>query len=392
MDRFENQDMHSTLAARPSLLARLARTALACATLAAAAAGAQDIQFGQVGPFTVIPVPDAPEVNQGIKAYVAQANQAGGLRGRKFAIFELDDRYSGDGFAEQFDKALERKPVALLSPIGSAALTRMLGDKLLDKSDVVVMNAIPGAESLRAPGHPRLFHLRAGDKQQIEKIVHHARTIGMTRMAALYQDLPIGTSGWDMAAQAAKSADVDLKGVKSGTDADGLAAAAQQVAQAGAQGVLVLGAPRFMAEGVAALRKAGVSQSLFVLSYVPAGLVVRLAGTEGARGVGIAQTYPNPNGITMPLQRDFQAAMKASFPAVTSYTSFQLEGYLSARVVAEALRRSKDAAVTPATLDKALRSAGELDLGGYRVDFSRGNVGSKWVDIGVIGQDGKLRY
>jgi ABC-type branched-subunit amino acid transport system substrate-binding protein len=367
--------------------------ALGLATALLAPAAAQDVVLGQVGPFTVIPVPDAPEIKQGIEAFLKQANASGGLRGQKLSFFDLDDRYSGEGFVEQFGKAVERKPVVLLSPIGSSALAAMFKEKLLDKADVVVMNAIPGAESFRNPGHPRLFHIRAGDKQQIEKIVHHARTLGTSRMAVLYQDLAIGTSGWAVAEEAARAAGgLQMQGVKAGTDAAALSGAAQQVRQLEPQAVLVVGAPRFMADGVAALRKAGVSQSLFVLSYVPAGLLVKLAGAEGARGVGIAQTFPNPNGITLPLQRDFQAAMKAAHPQVKHYTSFHLEGYLSARTVAEALKRSKDRDITPASLERALRTAGEIDFGGYRVDFSKGNVGSKWVDIGVVTQDGKLRY
>ena len=362
--------------------------ALTCGQVAA-----QDIVLGQVGPFTVLPVPDAPEINQGIQAFVKQANAAGGMHGRKFTFFELDDRYSAAGFIEQFDKAAQRKPVALLSPIGSAALTAMLKEHLLDKADMVVVNAIPGAESIRTPGHPRLFHIRAGDKQQIEKIVTHARTLGTSRMSVLYQDLPIGTSGWAVAEEAAKDAGgLDLKGVKSKTDPASLAAAAQELSQQDPQAVLVVGAPRFMADGVAALRKAGMSQLVFVLSYVPPGLLVKLAGAQGARGVGIAQTFPNPNGITLPVQREFHAAMKAAFPQVKSYSSFHFEGYLSGRVVAEALKRSKDRDITPATLERALRSAGEMDFGGFRVDFSKSNVGSRWVDIGVVTQDGRLRY
>ena len=35
---------------------------------------------------------------------------------------------------------------------------------------------------------------------------------------------------------------------------------------------------------------------------------------------------------------------------------------------------------------------GELDLGGFRVDFSRGNEGSQWVDIGVATAEGRLIY
>ncbi|GAB2581246.1 ABC transporter substrate-binding protein [Ramlibacter solisilvae] len=366
---------------------------LALALCMAQAAQGQDIVLGQIGPFTVIPVPDAPETNQGIKAYIAQANKAGGVRGRKLAFFELDDRYSAEGFAEQLDKAMDRKPVALLSPIGSAALARALGDKLLDKNDVVVMNAIPGAESLRNPGHPRLFHIRAGDKQQIEKIVNHARTLGMTRLGVLYQDFVMGSSGIQVAQQeASRTGGIEIKGVKSATEAAALTAAAQEMAKLGSQGVLIVGAPRFMAEGVAALRKAGVSQSIFVLSYVPPGLVVKLAGIEGARGVGIAQTYPNPNGATLPLHRDFHAAMKAEFPQLQEYSNFHLEGYLSARTVVEALRRSRDKEISPASLERALHAAGDIDFGGFRVNFASGMVGSRFVDIGVIGADGKLKY
>lgn len=352
---------------------------------------AQDIVLGQVAPFSVIPVPDGLETNQGIKAYLAQVNQGGGVRGRQISFFEQDDRYSAQGFTEQFAKALEKKPLALLSPVGSAALKGMLDAKLLDSADVLVVNAIPGSEALRTPGHARLFHIRAGDRQQIEKMVSHARTVGVKRLSVLYQDLPIGLSGMAMAEQAARRiGGMEIKGVKSASDASALAAASRQLAAQGAQSVLVLGAPRFMAEGVASLRKAGVSQTISVLSYVPASLIVKLAGPEGARGVGIAQTYPDPNGKVLPLNRDFQAAMKAAYPQLNAYTAMQLEGYITARTVVEALKRSKD--VTPAGLARALQAMGELDLGGFRVDFSRGNTGSQFVDIAVIGADGLLHY
>jgi len=355
------------------------------------AAQAQDIVIGQVGPFTGIPVPDAPEVNQGAKAYVAQVNKAGGINGRKISFFELDDTYKPDGFVAALEQAMQRKPVALISPIGSASIQRMLGDKLLDKYDVVIMNAIPAAEPFRNPGHPRLFHVRAGDKQQLEKIVNHARTLGMTRLAVLHQEIPIGTSGMKVVTdEVARVPGMEVTGVQGTLDPATLAKASQDVFKLNAQGVLVVGAPPFMAHGVAQLRKAGVTQSIFVLSYVPPGLLVKLAGAEGARGIGIAQTYPNPNGKTRAVVREFQAAMKAAWPDIKSYTPFQFEGYLSARIVGEGLRRAKD--TRPESLAKSLQAMGALDFDGYRVDFSKGNVGSHFVDIGVVDQQGRLRY
>src|SRR3954464_5838268 len=79
------------------------------ATVAIANAGAQEIVLGQVGPFTGIPVPDAPEIRQGIQAYLQQANAAGGVRGHKLASFDLDDKYTAEGFVAAFGTGLQRK-------------------------------------------------------------------------------------------------------------------------------------------------------------------------------------------------------------------------------------------------------------------------------------------
>jgi ABC-type branched-subunit amino acid transport system substrate-binding protein len=352
---------------------------------------AQDIVVGQIGPFTGLPVPDAPQINQGIRAYLAQVNKAGGVQGRKISLFELDDGYSADGFVARLEEAMQRKPVALISPVGSAAIKRMLDDKLLDKHDVVVMNAVPGAEALRNPGHPRLFHVRAGDKQQLEKIVNHARALSILKLGVLYQNIPMGVSGMKVVEdEATRLTGMDVKGLQASTQAEELTKAAQDILKLNAQGVLVIGAPPFASAGVAQLRKVGVTQSIFILSDTAPGLLTKVAG-DSARGVGIAQVYPNPNGRTTGLMREFQAAMKAAYPDMTSYATFQLEGYLSARVVVEGLRRSKDV-TKPDALAKALRGMGELDMDGYRIDYSKGNTGSRFVDIAVVGADGRLRY
>lgn len=352
---------------------------------------AQDIVVGQIGPFTGLPVPDAPQINQGIRAYLAQVNKAGGVQGRKISLFELDDGYSADGFVARLEEAMQRKPVALISPVGSAAIKRMLDDKLLDKHDVVVMNAVPGAEALRNPGHPRLFHVRAGDKQQLEKIVNHARALSILKLGVLYQNIPMGVSGMKVVEdEATRLTGMDVKGLQASTQAEELTKAAQDIFKLNAQGVLVIGAPPFASAGVAQLRKVGVTQSIFILSDTAPGLLTKVAG-DSARGVGIAQVYPNPNGRTTGLMREFQAAMKAAYPDMTSYATFQLEGYLSARVVVEGLRRSKDV-TKPDALAKALRGMGELDMDGYRIDYSKGNAGSRFVDIAVVGADGRLRY
>ena len=352
---------------------------------------AQDIVIGQIGPFTVLPVPDAKQINQGAKAYIAQVNKAGGVHGRKISFFELDDTYSPDGFVARMAEAMQRKPVALISPVGSASIKRMLDDKLLDKYDVVIVNAVPGAQAFRNPGHPHLFHVRAGDKQQLEKLVNNARTVGINKLAVLHQNIPMGSSGVKVVAdEAARLTGMEVKGFQASTKPEELAQAAQEIFKYNPQGAIVIGAPPFTAPGVAQLRKAGVTQSIFVLADTAPGLLVKVAGAEAARGVGIAQIYPNPNGKTKAVVREFQAAMQAAYPDIKTYAPFQMEGYLSARIVIEGLRRAKD--LKPDALAKALQSMGELDFDGYRIDFSKSHEGSHFVDIAVMDQDGRLRY
>lgn len=216
------------------------------ATFSANAQAAQDLQMAPIGPFTVLPSPDAHEINVGAKAYFAQVNARGGVNGRRIAVFELDDKFNADEFSRQFDEAMQRQPVALLSPVGSAALSRVVRDKLLDKHDMVVVNAVPGSETFRKPGHPNLFHVRAGDRQQTEKIITNASTMGISRVQVLYQDLPIGAAGMDVVKQlaAASGGALVAGGVQSKHDDAALADAARAVLKNGEpQGVLLVARP-----------------------------------------------------------------------------------------------------------------------------------------------------
>ena len=79
------------------------------------------------------------------------------------AYARLVDESKIDIFKQQFANAVARKPVALVSLIGSASMSLLLKEKLLDDANMLVINAIPGSDVFRDPGHPRIFHIRASD-------------------------------------------------------------------------------------------------------------------------------------------------------------------------------------------------------------------------------------
>ncbi|MES2511481.1 MAG: ABC transporter substrate-binding protein [Pseudomonadota bacterium] len=364
---------------------------LASSFIATAQSLAQDLVVGQIGSLLEKPVPEVVQLGEGMKAYFSAINAQGGINGKRVDFFQLDDALNPDRFVAQFAEAMKRKPIALLSPYGSPAVQRMLADKLLDSADVVVLNAVPGAESFRKPGHPKLFHVRAGDGQQIQRITQHIKTLGIARLGVLYVDAPGGSSGYSAVVESAgQLSGLQVTGAKAPLTPEGIDAAAKSLLQAGVQSTLVIGPPKFMATGVAAMRKAGGTQAIFAMSYLSPAELIALAGGSGAKGVGVAQAFPNPMGVTMPLQREFQAAMRKAFPDQQAYSAFHLEGYITARLFAEVAKKMKRP--SPAEFAKTLTGMGEVNLGGFRVDFSGGQVGSRFVDIAVMSEDGRLRY
>lgn len=363
---------------------------LASSLLAAAHSLAQDLVVGQIGSLTEKPVPEVVQLGEGMKALFAAVNERGGINGKRIDFFQLDDALNPDRFVARFAEAMKRKPIALLSPYGSPAVQRMLSDKLLDNADVVVLNAVPGAEAFRKPGHAKLFHVRAGDGQQIQRITQHIKTLGIARLGVLYVDAPGGSSGYSAVVDAASQlGGLQITGAKAPLTPEGIDEAARSLLQAGVQSTLVIGPPKFMATGVAAMRKAGGTHAIFTMSYLSPAELVALAGGS-AKGVGVAQAFPNPMGVSMPLQREFQAAMRKAFPDLKTYSAFHMEGYICAKLFAEVARKMKRPSA--AEFAKTLASMGEVNLGGFRVDFSGGSAGSRFVDIAVMSEDGRLRY
>lgn len=388
-----------------------ASTAIAslAARPAAAASPWLAVQIGSLGTLTGSQaVPEVIQLGEGMRACFAAVNDRGGVQGDRIEFLQLDDGNDADRFVRCFREAMAQRPLALLSPYGSPTVQRLLQERLLDGAETVVLNAVPGAEAFRNPGHPKLFHLRAGDGQQIERIVRHVHLLGMRRIGVLAVDAPGGHSGLAAADEAAQAVgDVTVQRFKAALDAASLGAAARALAAAEPQCALVVGPPRFMADAVVALRSAGCRASLFALSYLSPELLGQVAGRQ-AHGIGISQAFPNPMGIVLPLQRDFQAAMRRGSTGKAAgagtnaqrFTAFQLEGYVSARLFVEVIRRLKDRSADAfmrtlhgaGTSNTPGNTPGEWDLGGWRLDFSRGNAGSRHVDIGIVNQDGRLAY
>jgi branched-chain amino acid transport system substrate-binding protein len=109
---------------------------------------------------------------------------------------------------------------------------------------------------------------------------------------------------------------------------------------------------------------------------------------DKARGVSFAMIVPSPISGKNTLVRNYQADMLSS--GWKDFTHFGLEAYVNARVMTEGLRRA-GSGVTRASLMTALYSITGFDLGGMTVSYGNGKrLGSNFVDVGVVGIDGRI--
>jgi ABC-type branched-subunit amino acid transport system substrate-binding protein len=109
-----------------------------------------------------------------------------------------------------------------------------------------------------------------------------------------------------------------------------------------------------------------------------------------ARGVIVAQSVPYPFAGVLPVVREYQKAMKERAPG-RPFDYFTLEGYIGAKIAHQALKRAGKKPTRQSFL-AALKTLGEVDLGGVTVNYSeKARLGWEGVDLTIIGQNGNLQ-
>jgi ABC-type branched-subunit amino acid transport system substrate-binding protein len=358
----------------------------------AKSAFADDIVVGHVLPFTGPVATSAAEYAAGAQAYFSLVNEAGGVNGRKIRVVTKDDGFKPERtVAQTRDLIAQENPLAMLGALGTPQLIALGKSGVLTEARIAMVGPITGAAEVRTSADTQLFHLRASFTEEATKLVEHLNSIGLRRIAVMYENSSLGAG--PLAAIEAQLSRLNLKLVAKGSyerarpdDADAAVAA---IGPSGADAVIMIGITRGCATFIRKLRERGVTPRLYGLSIINIPDLIGLAGPDEVRGVGVTQEFPYPFGSTTPIAREFRVAMSRFAPGKgISYGT--MESFVSAKVLVEALRRA-GANPTRERVGSALEALQGFDVGGMQVTFGRGNrTGSRFVDIVVIGQKGQV--
>ncbi len=160
------------------------------ATLSASAATAQ------VAPLSGVLASTGQQMVLGGKIYFDWVNANGGIHGAKIKHIVRDDAYKVDETVRLTQEVLaDPEVVALFGYAGTANISKLLADGVLDAGGAPLIAPYTGGEALRNPFNPHIFHVRAGYGDETEHMVHQVATLGMTRIAVMYQDDAFGKAG-----------------------------------------------------------------------------------------------------------------------------------------------------------------------------------------------------
>jgi branched-chain amino acid transport system substrate-binding protein len=329
-----------------------------------------DIIVGHVCGYTGPVASDAIELGQGGEVYFDALNERGGVDGRKVRILRVDDNFKPDNTVKLIAE-MKGKAVALLPTTGSANGAALVKANILE---IPLVGTIPSPDLFRNPTNKNIFHIRASDREQTEKILEQLITVGMTNIGIFVPNNPFGEQATKqveayLASRNLKLA-VNAVYLLAGPKADvgpGLKALEGKTYQA----LVFFGPPKSVADSIAAVKKSGETALLYALSYADSKYIIQAAGLKLAHGVAISQVMPNLNTRTMPLVKAFHEDWAKYAKTKDAPTYFHIEGYIAARVIVEAIRRTKDA--SPDGVRRGLEQLRGFDLGGYVIDFSPTN-------------------
>jgi branched-chain amino acid transport system substrate-binding protein len=346
-----------------------------------------EIVLGQTADFSSSRAVISKAYAEGADLVFQQVNATGGVHGRRIRVLQLDDAYDVQR-AEENVRALneDHKVFALVHLVGTAIVDKVL--PYVTQSGVPMVHAVTGADNVRPPVRlvNEAFFLRASYGREIDRIVSHLATLGIDNFGFLHEDEPFGhgvRSNVQSAVEKFKTKLVaNISVPPNQPTAEAVAPAVRLMLQASPKAVVIGSAGPVIEKFVRAYQEAGGRTQFYCLSVANVERLVRDLGLL-SEGIVVAQVMPDVRTSNLPVVREYReaAARRDAMAGV-----FGLEGFISARIIVQALR---DAGETPTRARFIAGLERQAQVGGFPVKYQDARQGSPFVELSMIGRGGK---
>ena len=298
---------------------------------------------------------------QGAMSYIRHINEKGGIHNRKIRLIALDDSYNPTQCLYNTQKLISESQVfALFCYVGTPTTVRII--PLVNEARIPLVGMFTGANRLRQPVNRYLINIRASYYQETRAAVDLiVKKKNLDKVAVFYQYDEYGFDGLRGTEIALKK--YGLIPVAKGSYVRGtldVEAGLEKIIQSDAQAVVMIGTYDSCAKFINLAKERNFSPLFHNVSFVGSTELARRLGPNG-EGVIVTQVVPPPDSNHLPGVKEYISLLNTYYP--DSKPSFVgLEGYLNARILAEALTRAgKD--ITREKFIRAIESIDQYDLG-----------------------------
>ena len=344
------------------------------------------ILFGQSAAFEGPAASLGQGMYDGLLAAFTEANENGGVAGRQLSLVTKNDGYEPELAIANTRALIQNEAVfALIGGVGTPTSRGVL--PIVNSANVPYIAPFTGAGLLR-DADSYAVNLRASYDQETQRIVSFLTdTLGLDRIAIVYQDDSYGQAGFQGILQAMSKADKELAGI--GTyprNTLAVKTALLDIRSAEPQAVVIIGAYAPTAQLIHWAKRIGMDAVFITISFVGSQALADALGDAG-EGVYVTQVVPTFSSNAIPVAADYRRAL-AQYVDTASPSFVSFEGYLAGRMTIRILEKiGMD--VTRENFMATVREMNLEDLGGFELRFgAQDNQGSDQVYLTVIGPDG----
>ncbi len=345
------------------------------------------VLFGQSAAFSGPAQGLGRDMRHGIAAAFLEVNRAGGVHGRVIELQSLDDAYEPEAAIANTLRLIEDEQVfALIGAVGTP--TSRSATPVALSAGVPYVAPFTGAAFLRdAQLLGNVINLRASYNQETEKMVAELTSVGIERIAVMYQDDSFGRAGYQGALLALGRRGMEPVAVGLyPRNTQAVKTALLDLRRGSPQAVIMIGAYEPVGTFIAWARTTGMDAVFMTVSFVGSNALAEQLGPRG-EGVVVTQVVPFPSDTSVPVVASYRRALSAYDPVVRpGFVS--LEGYLAGRLAIAGLERCGPD-LTRTCFREAILGAASIDVDDFELRYGEGdNQGSDEVFLTVIGSDG----
>ena len=348
--------------------------------------GVRRIVLGQSVPVTGAANEIGLAYSNGAKLFFSAFNERKNNPGYTFEQKILDDGYDANKASANTKQLISEKVDALFGYVGTASSDAAAA--AAKGSETVFFAPFAASDSLRTKEQTHVFHVRPSLSDEAARIVRHCQTLSQTRIALLAEDDAMGRAGLAAVTQALADAKMPplVASAFVPVNSDKVQAAVASISKAQPQAVIQVALFNSTAAFIRQMRKAGYAGAFMNFSVVGLDPLFTALGKEIA-GVVVSQVVPSPRSVTIPIVKEYLAAIETSDQTAT-YES--LEGFIAAKTFAEAVRRAGKG-FDSASLQRTLAGMTDFDVGGFRVNLRSGvRDALRTIDLVTVTADGKV--